>query len=71
MTMKTELLKGGAIGLCSLPILLFLTISGGKAWAKKWWVWVGIGITLVALVTIVIMMGSSASGVSSMGAMYY
>ena len=78
MAQKGDILKGALIGVSALPIFLFLTIQGGKTWSKKWWVWVGIALTLCILLVIVAVMGSSTASTvgGSMpymnnGGMYY
>lgn len=49
---KGEILKGVIVGITILPVLLFVTIKGGKFWYKKLWSWLSIGITCVALIAI-------------------
>lgn len=57
---KGQILKGVMVGATTLPVLLFITIKGGKKWYKQWWSWVAVGITCVALVTITFV-GTSGS----------
>lgn len=59
MMVKWEVFKGALIGIGILPVLLFVTIKGGKEWYKKWWVWASVVIVMGALVTIVILKGNN------------
>lgn len=68
MMVKGDLLKGAVIGFTALPVLLFVTIKGGKTWFKKWWVWASISITVIGLILVATLSGgSSNSGMPNMG----
>lgn len=69
MMIKWDILKGALVGISALPVFLFVTIKGGKEWYKKWWVWVSIAITLIAIVTIVMLKGSPGAGSMGMPSM--
>lgn len=44
---------GSAIGLTIIPFMLFIT--KGEEWAKKWYVWLGIILTIIIIFTLPIL----------------
>ncbi|MGL4362480.1 MAG: hypothetical protein ACRCSG_04295 [Cellulosilyticaceae bacterium] len=59
MSVKGELLKGMAIGICALPLFVFVTTKGGADWYKKRWSWICILFMVVVIISIAFKTGGT------------
>lgn len=56
---KSDILKGVAIGLSTLPVLMFIALKGGETWYKKAWTWI-VGIITIGAVVVLSLAGTTS-----------
>lgn len=56
---KSDILKGVAIGLSTLPVLIFIALKGGETWYKKAWTWI-VGIITIGAVVVLSLAGTTS-----------
>lgn len=56
---KSDILKGVAIGLSTLPVLIFIALKGGETWYKKAWTWI-VGLITIGAIVVLSLVGTTS-----------